>query len=370
MSVTDVSPTTAGRIFNFSAGPSTLPVEVLEEAQRDLLNYKGAGMSVMEMSHRGAAFEGIIGEAEADLRALMAIPEEYSVLFLQGGASLHFSMTAMNFLHEGQEAGYILTGAWGEKALAAAQLEGTAKAIYTEKDHGFKAAPDWMQIGSANGLAYVHSTSNETIQGVAFSTDPPALGAPVICDMSSDILSRPVNVGSYDLIYAGAQKNMGPAGLVVVIAKKSFLATAKAGLGPMLDYKVQDKNQSLYNTPPCWSIYVTGLVYKHLLNTGGVAAAHTRNKAKAKVLYDAISASDGFYKGHAEVESRSLMNVTFTLPSDELTTAFLKAASEAKLSGLKGHRSVGGCRASIYNAFPIAGCERLAQLMADFKKSN
>lgn len=359
-----------GRIFNFSAGPSTLPVEVLEEAQRDLLNYKGSGMSVMEMSHRGAAFEGIIHQAEADLRSLLSIPEDYSVLFLQGGASLHFSMTAMNFLPQGKTAGYIVTGAWGEKALASAQLEGEAKAIYSEKESGFRSAPDWTQVGSGNGLAYIHSTSNETIQGVAFQTDPPALGAPMICDMSSDILSRPVNVGSYDLIYAGAQKNMGPAGLVVVIAKKSFIATANSGLGPMLDYKVQDKNESLYNTPPCWSIYVTGLVYKHLLSSGGVRSTHTHNVAKAKVLYDAIETSNGFYKGHAKADSRSLMNVTFTLPSDELTTEFLKAASEAKLSGLKGHRSVGGCRASIYNAFPIAGCERLAQLMAEFKKAH
>ncbi len=370
MSATDISATKTGRIFNFSAGPSTLPIEVLEQAQRDLLNYDGSGMSVMEMSHRSAPFESIINRAEADLRALLAIPDDYSVLFLQGGASLQFSMIAMNFLAEGQEAGYIVTGAWGEKALESAQLEGSAKEVHSQKEGGYKKAPSWAEIPDCRGLAYVHCTSNETIQGVEFSSDPSPLGAPIICDMSSDILSRPVHVSAYDLIYAGAQKNMGPAGLVVVIAKKSFLAGAKSGLGPMLDYKVQDKNKSLYNTPPCWSIYVTGLVFQHLLSTGGISGAEARNRAKAKVIYDAIDQSDGFFKGHAEVGSRSLMNITFTLPSDELTSQFIKACDQTQLDGLKGHRSVGGCRASVYNAFPREGCDRLAELMADFRKSH
>ncbi len=354
------------RVFNFSAGPSTLPVEVLEQARDEILNWHGAGMSVMEMSHRGGPFESIIAETEKDLRALLQVPEGYQVLFLQGGASLQFSMVPMNFLPTGGFAEYAVTGSWGEKAIESGKLAGDARLVFTAKDGGYRSTP--AQIAWSPEAAYAHITSNETIQGVRFPSDPVS-PVPLVCDMSSDILSRPVDVAKYALIYAGAQKNMGPAGATVVILSDEFLAKIPSGLPPMLDYRVQAKNNSLYNTPPCWSIYVMGLVFKRLLATGGLAGSQARNEAKAKLLYDAIDASGGFYTGHAEPASRSLMNVTFTLPDEDLTKRFLEEAEARKLDGLKGHRSVGGCRASIYNAFPIEGCQSLADFMAEFAKS-
>ncbi len=357
------------RVFNFSAGPCTLPVEVLEEAKEDLLNYKSTGMSVMEMSHRSKPFEKILAETEADLRTLLSIPENYKVLFLQGGASLQFSMIPLNFLGAGQTADYIVTGAWGEKALEAANLVGTANVAYDAKAQNYNVAPDFSSIPLTTGAAYVHFTSNETIQGVEFPTDP-TVDSPLICDMSSDILSRAVDVSKYALIYAGAQKNMGPAGATVVIIRDDFLALGPAKQHPILDYKLHAKNSSMYNTPPCWTIYMCGLVYKHLLKTGGVAGSNERNTAKANTIYDAIDGSNGFYKGHAQLESRSIMNVTFTLPSEELTSAFVKQAEAIQLDGLKGHRSVGGIRASIYNAFPIEGCQALASFMKEFAAKN
>ncbi|HEY0867157.1 MAG TPA: 3-phosphoserine/phosphohydroxythreonine transaminase [Fimbriimonas sp.] len=356
-----------GRIYNFSAGPSTLPVEVLEQAREDLLNYQGTGMSVMEMSHRSKPFETIIQGAEADLRSLLAIPEGYRVLFLQGGASLQFSMVPMTFLGQGQTADYVLTGTWGKKAIEAAKLEGDTRVVWDGKADGYRTVPQTIEASS--DAAYVHTTSNETIQGVQFKTDP-AVSGPLVCDMSSDILSRPVDVGRYALIYAGAQKNMGPAGVAVVIVREEMLAKVPEGMHPMLDYRLQAENDSLYNTPPCWSIYVCGLVYKHLLKEGGLAERARRNQAKADVLYRAIDESGGFYKGHADFAARSTMNVTFTLPSDDLTKAFLKEAEARQLDGLKGHRSVGGCRASIYNAFPKEGCDLLAEVMRAFAKEN
>lgn len=358
------------RIFNFSAGPSILPVPVLEKAQAELLNYAGTGTSVMEMSHRSAAFDDIINKAEVNLRKLLSIPDDYTVLFLQGGASLQFSMVPMNFLQPGTEAGYVVTGSWSSKAFESALVEGMAKVLHSEKEAGYKRATPWSQVPTSGNYSYISFTSNETIHGVEYHSDPGKLGAPIVCDMSSDILSRPVNIGAYDLIYAGAQKNMGPAGLTLVIVKNSFLETAKGSLGPMLDYKLQAKNKSLYNTPPCWSIYITGLVFEHLLETGGISAAHERNQKKADVLYSAIDASDGFYSGHADKDSRSLMNVTFTLPSDDLTKPFIAEAKALGLDGLKGHRSIGGCRASIYNAFPVEGCHRLIEFMSDFKSKH
>jgi len=357
------------RVFNFSAGPCTLPVEVLEEAKEDLLNYKGAGMSVMEMSHRSKPFEKILAEAEADLRTLLGIPESYKVLFLQGGASLQFSMAPWNFLGAGQTADYVVTGAWGEKAVEAAAMVGSVKVAYDGKAGNYNQAPDFSSIPLSDNPAYVHFTSNETIQGVEFLSDP-AIAPPLVCDMSSDILSRPVDISKYAMIYAGAQKNMGPAGATVVILSDDFMAKSPAKMHPILDYKLHAKNSSMYNTPPCWTIYMCGLVYKYLLKKGGVAASQRRNTEKANTIYQAIDSSDGFYKGHAVCGSRSIMNVTFTLPSEELTSAFVKEAEGRKLDGLKGHRSVGGIRASIYNAFPLEGCQVLAEFMGQFAAKN
>ena len=358
------------RVYNFSAGPSTLPVEVLEQSREGLLNFEGTGIGVMEMSHRSKPFEKIIHEAEADVKTLLGVPEGYKVLFLQGGASLQFTMIAMNFLTEGKTADYVITGTWGKKALESAKLEkGAAKVIFDGKANNYREVPDMASLDYSSGAAYVHITSNETIQGVTFQSDP-TVSAPLIADMSSDIMSRPVDVSKYGVIYAGAQKNMGPAGVVLTIIREDLLAQVPANLHPMLDYKLQADNESLYNTPPCWSIYVCGLVYKHLLKLGGLEAVLANNKLKAGYVYDAIDNSNGFYKGHAEKSVRSLMNVTFTLPSDELTDAFLKEAKALKLDGLKGHRSVGGMRASIYNAFPVEGAKVLADLMTDFAKRN
>ncbi len=357
------------RVFNFSAGPCTLPVEVLEEISKDLFNFKGSGVSVMEMSHRDKPFEKILAEAEADLRTLMGIPDDYRVLFLQGGASLQFMMAPGAFLHPGKTAQYVVTGAWGKKALASAKMIGDVEVLFDGKSGGYSDVPDWGGLNTKADAAYIHFTTNETIEGPQFKSDP-TLPAPIICDMSSDILSRPVDVSKYAMIYAGAQKNMGPAGATVVIIRDDFLATQRDGLQPMLDYKVFNENSSMYNTPPCWSIYVAGLVYKHVLAQGGLSAQATRNQKKADTIYIAIDGSAGFYKGHAATHCRSTMNVTFTLPSEDMTKAFLVEAAAKQLDSLKGHRSVGGLRASIYNAFPQEGADALAALMEDFAARN
>jgi phosphoserine aminotransferase len=357
------------RVFNFSAGPCTLPVEVLEEAKEDLLNYKGTGMSVMEMSHRSKAYEKIIGEAESDLRSLLQVPQNYKILFLQGGASTQFATIPMSYLPEGKTADYIVTGAWGKKAVESAKIYGKANVIFDANADNYNQVPDLSALSYTRDSAYMHFTTNETIQGVQFKSDP-MLNGTVICDMSSDILSRPVEVGKYALIYAGAQKNMGPAGATVVIIRDDLLASGPDGLAPMFDYRVHAENGSMYNTPACWSIYVCGLVYKHLLKTGGLQASQSRNNEKAKVIYEAVDSSGGFFKGHAKPDCRSTMNVTFTLPSDDLTNAFVKEAEADGLDGLKGHRSVGGVRASIYNAFPLEGCRVLVEAMKAFAAKN
>lgn len=357
------------RIFNFSAGPCTLPVEVLEEARDGMLNWNGAGMGVMEMSHRGKVFEGIHAETQASLRELVGIPDDYKIMFLQGGASMQNTMVPMNFLGGGQTADYVVTGAWGKKSLEAAQLVGKANKAYDGKATNYNDVPDLADIQYTPGATYMHYTSNETIQGVEFMTDP-SIDQTVICDMSSDILSRPFDVTKYAYIYAGAQKNMGPAGTTLVICRSDLLERAPENMHPMLDLRLMAENDSMYNTPPCWGIYVCGLVYKWLLKNGGLSAMHETNQAKAQVIYDAIDNSGRFYKGHAQPGCRSIMNVTFTLPSEELTDKFVKEARAAKMDGLKGHRSVGGCRASIYNAFPLEGCQTLASFMADFAAKN
>lgn len=355
------------RVYNFSAGPGVLPVAVLERARDQMMNWNECGMSVMEMSHRAKPFESIIQAAEADLRTLMQIPPNYKVLFLQGGASLQFSMVPMNLLPSGGDADYVITGSWGKKALEAVKLQGKATVAFDAKATNYDRAPAWSELKFSEGAAYAHITLNETIQGVDFLSDPVA-EVPVVCDMSSNILSRRIDVSKYALIYAGAQKNLGPAGVTVVILREDLLERVPQGLPPMLDYKVQAENDSLYNTPPCWSIYVCGLGFRHILETGGLAEVERRNEAKAKLIYDAIDSSGGFYKGHAQPASRSRMNIAFTLPSDELTQSFLAEAKGLGMQELKGHRSVGGCRASVYNAFPMEGCQALADFMGDFAK--
>jgi phosphoserine aminotransferase len=357
------------RVFNLSAGPSTLPVPVLEQAQAEMMNYRGTGMSVMEMSHRSAPFEEILHNAISDLKQLLGIPDGYKVLFLQGGASTQFAMLPMSYLRGGKKGRYVITGAWGKKALESAKLLGDAEVAWDGKSGNYTDVPRDLQLEASDDIAYTHLTSNETIQGVRFTSEP-NWPAPLVCDMSSDILSRPVEVNRYGMIYAGAQKNMGPAGVTLVIVCEDFLAKGAEGLPPMFDYKVQAENDSLYNTPPTWGIYVCGLVYRYLLENGGLQAAQERNERKANLLYEVIDSSNGFYKGHAAPAARSTMNVTFTLANDDLTKSLLKEAQAQQLDGLKGHRSVGGLRASIYNAFPEEGCRLLANLMRDFASRN
>ena len=359
------------RIFNFSAGPAVLPEPVLKQAQRDLFALPGVGMSVLEISHRSAAFEQIIAEAEADLRKLVGIPDNYKVLFLQGGASLQFTMIPMNLLPKGASADYLLTGSWGQAAIKEAKKLGTVREAATTADTNFNRLPKSEDIKLDPNAAYVHYTSNETIFGVEFQEDMNFGGAPLICDMSSNFISRPIDVSKHGLIYAGAQKNAGPAGATIVIIREDLLERVPENLPATLDYKNLAKNGSMYNTPPCFAIYICGLVFKWALNDiGGLEKVQAMNQEKAAILYKAIDASDNYYRGHAEADCRSLMNVTFRLPSEDLEKKFIKEATAAGLDGLKGHRSVGGLRASIYNAFPKAGVEKLVEFMADFQKNN
>jgi phosphoserine aminotransferase len=356
------------RVYNFSAGPCTLPVPVLEKARDEFLNYNGNGMGVMEMSHRSKAFETILEETEARFRQLLSVPDHYRVLFLQGGASTQFALIPMTFL-KGGTADYIVTGTWGSKALEDAKRMGNVHVAYDGKSDRYNDAPSFDRLTFSDNAAFLHFTSNETIQGVQFKSDPDH-PAPLVCDMSSDILSRPVDVSKYAMVYAGAQKNMGPAGVTVVVISDEMLEKVQDMPSPMFDYRVQAENNSLYNTAPTFGIYMCGLVYQHYLDQGGVEHYDRESREKSQVLYDAIDGSGGFYKGHALPHCRSTMNVTFTLPDEELTKRFVKESEAQKLDGLKGHRSVGGVRASIYNAFPKEGCETLAGFMKDFAQRN
>jgi phosphoserine aminotransferase len=357
------------RIFNFSAGPAVLPVPVLEEAQRDLLSLPGVGMSVMEISHRSKTFDEIIAGAESGLRELMKIPDNYRILFLQGGASLQFSMVPMNLLPADGSADYVITGSWGKKALKEARKVGSVNIAATMADGGFTRVPSREEMSLNPHAAYVHITSNETIEGVEWKREPEVGDVPLVADASSDILSREIDVNRYGLIYAGAQKNMGPSGLTVVILRDDLLPRIPQELPTMLDYRTHVENKSLYNTPNTWGIYILGLVCKWLKDKGGVAAMERENEEKAQLLYDAIDATD-FYRGHADADCRSIMNVTFRLPDQELEKKFVGEATAQGLDGLKGHRSVGGIRASIYNAFPRAGVEALVSFMKDFERRN
>ncbi|HEX8397014.1 MAG TPA: 3-phosphoserine/phosphohydroxythreonine transaminase [Pyrinomonadaceae bacterium] len=358
------------RIYNFSAGPATLPTEVLERAKSELLSHTESGMSVMEISHRSKQFETILENARQKIKELLDLPENYHVLFLQGGASLQFSMIPMNFLPPNQTADYIVTGVWGKKAVAEARKIGNVNIVFSGEESGFRSVPTQEELNFTPDAAYVHYTSNETIDGVEFKYDLDAGGIPVVCDASSNIMSRKIDAEKYALIYAGAQKNLGPSGVTLVVLRDDLLGNIPDGLPSLLDYRVFVKDDSMPNTPNTWGVYLLDLVCDWLKAKGGVAAMQRENEAKAKLLYDALDRSDGFYRPHAEREARSLMNVTFRLPSEELEEKFCAEAEREKLSGLKGHRSVGGIRASIYNAMPQAGVAVLVEFMKDFAGRN
>lgn len=355
------------RIDNFNPGPAVLPDAVLTAAQQELLDYKGSGMSVLEISHRSALYTHIQEDAETRLRRLLQIPEDFEVLFLQGGASLQFAMIPMNFVGEGQTAAYVLTGSWSEKALQEAERVTAVRVAATTKDNGYKSLP--MSFDTAASDAYVHITSNNTIYGTQWRDFPRQGPIPLVADMSSDILSRPFAVDQFHLIYAGAQKNLGPAGVTLVIVKRDWLSQVEvSGLPKMLTYSTHVKAESKYNTPPVFAVYILGKVLEWLEAEGGLTAVSRRNAMKAGLLYDAMDTSGGFYNGYVDRSSRSRMNVTFHLPTPELEAQFLKEAEEAGFVGLGGHRSVGGCRASIYNALSVDACERLSQFMEDFRR--
>jgi len=361
--------TTTTRIHNFSAGPAVLPVEVLEEAQRNLLALPGVGMSILEISHRSKAFDDVIEGCEADLRALAGIPTNYHVLFLQGGASLQFSMVPMNLLPAGGSADYVVTGSWSQKAVKEAKrVAGVRIAASTEAEN-FARIPRQSELTLDPGAAYVHYTTNNTIFGTEFHYLPDTGNVPLVADTSSDMYSRPLDVSKYGLIYAGAQKNLGPSGVTLVIIREDLVARTPSSLATMLQYGVHVENKSMYNTPPVFGVYIMRLVLQWLIKQGGLAAIDERNTRKANTLYAEIDRT-GFYRGHAQQDSRSRMNVTFRLPNEELEKKFAKEATASGLDGLKGHRSVGGMRASIYNAFPEEGIAALVSFMREFERTN
>jgi len=348
-----------------------LPLPVLEEIQRDMMALPGVGMSILEISHRSAAFEAILAKAEADVRAVAGIPSSYKVLFLQGGASTQFSMVPMNLLTAGATADYIDSGSWGDKAIKEAQKVGTVNVAASTKAENYSRVPTQAELKLTPGAAYVHMTSNNTIEGTEFKQLPdvgPGNNVPLVSDTSSDMFSRPIDVARHALIYSGAQKNMGPAGVTVVIVRDDLLQRSQKSLPTMLNYAVHAENKSLYNTPPAFAVYALGLVMKWLIGQGGLSAIEQINKRKAAKLYAEIDRT-GFYRGTAQKDSRSLMNVTFRLATEDLEKQFVKEATSAGLDGLKGHRSVGGMRASIYNAFPEDGVDALVQFMKEFERT-
>ena len=357
------------RVFNFSAGPAVLPEEVLKEAQAELVDYKGAGMSIMEASHRGKEYEAVHTEAVANLKRLMGLGDDHSVLFMTGGASGQFAYIPLNLLHPGETADYINAGSWGAKAVKEAKLIGNVNvAADTSKEKPSRMPAD-SELKLTPGAAYLHLTSNETIEGSQIKMFPKT-AAPMVADMSSDILSRPMKFSDFGLIYAGAQKNIGPAGVTLVVIRKDLLEKVNAKIPVIFRYKTHADENSLYNTPPCFAIYLVMLVTRWIDKQGGLNALAKVNSDKAGKLYAAIDNSGGYYRGTAVKENRSDMNVTFRLPTEELEEKFVKEASAKAMKGLKGHRSVGGIRASIYNAFPAAGVDALIGFMKDFKAKN
>ena len=353
--------------YNFYAGPAILPQEVMKKAQEELLDFNGIGLSIMEISHRSKDFEAVINGAEAKIRSLLGVPENFAVMFLQGGASLQFGMIPMNLLI-GKKADYVNTGAWAKKAIKEAKLFGTVNVIASSEDKNFSYVPGDLKFSP--DARYVHITSNETIGGIQFSKFPDTGNIPLIIDMSSDIFSRKIDFKNIGMIYAGAQKNIGPSGVTLVIMRNDLIEACTEGLTTMLSYKTHAKEKSMYNTPPCFAIYIIKLVMEWIEGLGGLAGIEKINNEKAKALYDAIDNSDGYYKGTANVSDRSRMNVTFRLPSEELEEKFINDAKKVGFIGLKGHRSVGGCRASIYNAMGLDGVLALTQFMEKFAKEN
>ena len=356
------------RIFNFQAGPAALPLPVLERAKEELTDYAGSGMSIMEMSHRGKIFNGVIKAAEANLRRILSIPEDYAVLFLQGGASLQFAMVPLNLLGPGRTADYVHTGSWAEKAIKEGKLVGNVHIAWDGKNDGYMRIPSASELKLTPGAAYVHITSNETIGGIQYREYPPT-EAPLVADMSSDILSRPIDVRRFGIIYAGAQKNLGPSGVTLVILRKDLAERAPANLSTMLKYKTHIPEPSLYNTPNTWGVYLIKLVTEWVDSIGGLERLREINERKAKMLYDALDASP-YWRPCARKDSRSVMNVTWRLGSEALEEKFAKEAAQAGLDGLKGHRSVGGLRASLYNAVPVEAVEALVQFMREFERRN
>ena len=361
--------TSVNRVYNFSSGPAVLPLPVLEEIQRDMMALPGVGMSILEISHRSAAFEAILARAEADVRAVAGIPSNYKVLFLQGGASTQFSMVPMNLLTPGATADYVDAGSWGEKAIKEAMKVGTVNVAASSKSGNYSRIPAQSELRLTPGAAYVHITSNNTIEGTEYKTLPDVGEAPLVNDTSSDMFSRPLDVAKHALIYAGAQKNLGPSGVTLVIVREDMLARSQKSLPTMMNYAVQAENGSMYNTPPTFAVYTLGLVMQWLIANGGLAAMATINQRKAAKLYAEIDRT-GFYRGTADKDCRSLMNVTFRLGTEDLEKQFVKESTAAGLDGLKGHRSVGGMRASIYNAFPEQGVDDLVAFMREFERKN
>ena len=358
------------RVHNFNPGPAVLPLEVLQQAQAEMLDYKGTGMSVMEISHRSKEFEAIVADAQTDLRDLLGIPVNYKILFLQGGASLQFAMLPMNFRLAGASADYIVTGTWSKKAFKESQKLGIAKAAANLEADNFNHLPTQSELKLDPQAAYLHFTSNETIHGVEYFTEPtPPAGVALICDASSDFISHLIDVSKYAMIYAGAQKNAGPAGVVIAIIRDDMLEKVPANLPNLLDYKALAEENSLLNTPPCWSIYIVRLVLKWAKSIGGLEGIQKRNQTKSGLVYKAIDESGGFYKGHAKSD-RSSMNVTFRLPNEPLEEHFAGESKKAGLIGLKGHRSVGGMRASLYNALPVEAAQDLVKFMKEFQQKN
>lgn len=357
------------RVYNFSAGPAVLPEEVLKECQEEMMNYGGTGMSVMEMSHRSKAFESIINTAEADLRELMNIPDNYKVLFLQGGASLQFAMIPMNLM-KNKVADYIITGQWAKKAFEEAKIYGDAVAVASSADETFSYIPDCSDLPIRDNADYVYICENNTIYGTKFKTLPNAKGKTLVADVSSCFLSEPVDVSKYGIIYGGVQKNIGPAGTVIVIIREDLITEdVLPGTPTMMKYKIHADNKSLYNTPPAYGIYVCGKVFKWLKAQGGLSVMKEKNEKKAGILYDFLDNSK-LFKGTVRKKDRSLMNVPFVTGNDELDAKFIKEAQTAGFVNLKGHRSVGGMRASIYNAMPIEGVEKLVEFMKKFEAEN
>ncbi len=359
----------SARILNFSPGPATLPEEVILKAREDIWNIFDSGIGIMEHSHRGKVFDRVIEEAVADCRSLASIDDDYDVLFLQGGATLQFAMIPMNFLPQGRAADYLVTGEWASKAASEGKKLGNIHIAFTGESSTFDHVPMDNEIRWSDNPAYVHYCSNNTIYGTRFNT-PPKTSAPLIADTSSEMFSRPIDINRHALIYAGAQKNLGPSGVALIIIRKDFMATAKKGLPSLFSYQDMAAQGSRLNTPPTFGIYFMGQVFKWILRQGGLVAMEKRNNEKAGLIYKVLDDLRGFYKCHSRPECRSMMNITFRTPSEELDNAFIAEAKKEEMDGLKGYRTAGGMRASIYNAFPRAGCELLAQFMRDFARKN